>query len=322
MRIIGSIGRILLAVGVLVLGFVSYQLWGTGLHEQSAQKDLNKQFDQMLATGTTTPNSAPTTSTDASNKPTTTTPPKVGATMPLATEIGQPIGRLEIPKIDVNKIVVQGVPLEELDRAPGHYPQTPFPGQAGNASIAGHRTTYGAPFWNIDKLKPGDPIIITTLQGKFTYKVIWTKIVQPDAVWVLETDPDHPNTLTLTACHPRTNLTQRYIVRAVLVGNPVPRLPGQDKAMRTYAAHTNGLADGTTAASHPGAWPQVILWGLICAVIWLITWFLSRRWRRSSRRVPPRWVRTVVPYVIGVPIFCIALFFAFENLGNLLPAGL
>lgn len=319
MRIVGWAGRTLLATGVLVLAFVAYQLWGTGLHEASAQHDLNSQFDQLLAGET--PESS-TTTTDAPTGPTTTVPAKVAPSEDLATQIGQPIGRIEIPKIHVDKIVVQGVPLVELNRAPGHYPQTPFPGQAGNASIAGHRTTYGAPFANISRLKPGDEIHIQTLQGRFTYRMIWSKIVKPDAMWVLDTDPDHPNTLTLTACHPRYDLTERYIVRAVLEGEPAPRLPGQDAAMKAYAQHSDGLADGTTAASHPGAWPQLLGWGVLCAAIWLLTWWISRRWRRGGRRLPPRWIRSVLPYVVGVPVFGVALFFAFENLSNILPAGL
>ncbi len=316
MRIVGYIGRALLATGVLILAFVAYQLWGTGLHEAQAQNELSDQFEAMLA------GESPTTTSSDPSGPTSTLPVEVAPTKDLAVAVGDPIGRLDIPKLHVDKIVVQGVPLVELDRAPGHYPQTPFPGQAGNSAIAGHRTTYGAPFYNIDKLRPGDEIHVKTLQGSFTYKMIWSKIVKPDAMWVLDTDPDHPNTLTLTACHPRLDLTERYIVRAVLVGKPAPRLPGQDAAMKNYAANTDALADGVTAASHPGAWPQLLLWAAICAAIWLVVWWASRRWRRTEHRQPPRWIRAVVPYVVGVPVFGVALFFAFENLSNIVPAGL
>lgn len=312
-RIVGWFGRALLTVGVLVLAFVAFQLWGTGVHETKAQDSLSTAFDQMLADAKPTPKPS---------GPQTTLPPTVAASTQIATEIGQPIGRLQIPKLNVDKIVVQGVPLAQLDRAPGHYPQTPFPGQAGNASIAGHRTTYGAPFYNIDKLKPGDLIHIQTVQGNFTYSVIWSKIVKPDAMWVLDTDPDHPNTLTLTACHPRLDLTERYIVRAVLQGRPAPTSPRQTEAMHRYARTASTLADGSTNASHPEAWPQFIIWALVCAAIWLAAWWLSRRWRRNEGRVPPRWVRAAVPYVVGLPLFGGALFFAFVNLANIVPAGL
>ena len=84
-----------------------------------------------------------------------------------------------IPKIGVDKIVVEGVGRNDLRKGPGHYPDTPMPGQPGNAAIAGHRTTYGAPFNRIDELEPGDEILVTTLQGPFTYEVTGTEIVTP-----------------------------------------------------------------------------------------------------------------------------------------------
>lgn len=319
MRIVGYVGRVLLATGVLVLAFVAYQLWGTGLHEAQAQNELSEEFEALLAAAPTT---SATTEPAEPTGPTSTLAPEIAPTQDLDVAVGDPIGRMRIPELNVDKIVVEGVPLAELDRAPGHYPQTAYPGQLGNPSFAGHRTTYGAPFFNIDKLKPGDEIHITTLQGEFTYRMLWSKIVQPEEMWVLDPDPEHPATLTLTACHPRLDLSQRYIVRAELVGKPVPRLPGQDAAMKEYAETSDALADGVTAASHPGAWPQVLLWGAICAAIWLGVWFLSRRWRRAEHRLPPRWIRAVVPYVVGVPVFSVALFFAFENLANIVPAGL
>src|SRR5206468_12704168 len=100
----------------------------------------------------------------------------------------------------VEKTVVQGVGVEDLKKGPGHYSDTPMPGQQGNASIAGHRTNYGAPFYNLDQLKPSDPILVTTVQGSFRYDVLETKIVRPSKVDVLENTPD--NRLTLTTCHP------------------------------------------------------------------------------------------------------------------------
>ena len=85
---------------------------------------------------------------------------------------GQPIARITIPSIDVDAIVVAGVGKEVLRKGPGHYGSTPLPGQPGNAGIAGHRTTYGAPFGRINELKVGDEILVETMQGKFTYEVI------------------------------------------------------------------------------------------------------------------------------------------------------
>ena len=319
MRIIGYVGRVFITAGVLVLLFVMFQLWGTGLHEAKAQNQLAAELEAKLSATTTTTETRSTTSVKPGG-PTTTLPPKIAARADIAPEIGEPVGRIQIPKIHVSKIVVQGDSLEQLDRAPGHYPRTPFPGQAGNASIAGHRTTYGAPFTNVDKLKAGDKIIITTIQGRFTYAVQKVFIVLPEDVWVLDTAKDHPNTLTLTACHPKLDLSHRIVVRAVLEGTPVPHLPGQDAAVRNYKS--NSLADGVAAAGHQGAWMPMILWGLASAGVWVIAWLASRRWRRRDQQVPPRWLRALAPYVVGLPLFLWALFLCFENLSQLLPAGL
>ena len=74
----------------------------------------------------------------------------------------------------VDEIVVAGVGVDDLKKGPGHYPQTPLPGEHGNAAIAGHRTTYGAPFLDIDNLQPGDDVVATTYAGRFVYKVTGT----------------------------------------------------------------------------------------------------------------------------------------------------
>ena len=143
---------------------------------------------------------------------------------------------MQIPAIGVDKTVVEGVRVGDLRKGPGHYPATPLPGQAGNAAIAGHRTTYGAPFGEIDKLAPGDQVLVTTLQGEFIYEVVPQGeghghfIVAPHQIEVLEQNfSENPNRLTLTACHPKGSARQRIIVVAALVGEPAPTYarPGQ-----------------------------------------------------------------------------------------------
>ena len=145
---------------------------------------------------------------------------------------GLSIAQIQIPKIGVDKTVVEGVRVSDLRKGPGHYPATPLPGQAGNAAIAGHRTTYGAPFGDINELLPGDEIIVTTIQGEFVYQVLEQGdghghlIVPPTAVEVLDQNfRDHPNRLTLTACHPKGSARQRIIVVGELVGEPAPTYP-------------------------------------------------------------------------------------------------
>ncbi len=313
MRVVGVVGKTLMAAGVLILLFVAYELWGTGLHEATAQRQLSGELEEVL--------SAAATSTTVATGPTSTLAPKTAPNTDIMPDIGEPVGRLEIPKIHVKKTFVQGADLVQLDRAPGHYPDTPFPGQKGNAAIAGHRTTYGAPFFHVDRLVKGDKIIVTTVQGKFTYSVINVFIVDPFDVWVLDTDKKHPNTLTLTACHPRYDLKERIIVRAVLDGTPVPPLPGQAEAAKqaTAASSSSSLADGVDGGRN-GALPAAILWGLACVAVWALTWFAARTWRRRSNE--PRRHQMLIPYVIGVPVFLGLLFVFYENLAQVVPAGL
>ena len=93
---------------------------------------------------------------------------------------GKPIGRIEIPAIDADYVLIQGTEEADLERGPGHYPDTALPGQGRTVGIAGHRTTYGAPFNQIDKIEKGDSITVEMPYGKFTYEVTDTEIVDPE----------------------------------------------------------------------------------------------------------------------------------------------
>lgn len=151
---------------------------------------------------------------------------------------GEAVARIVIRAIKMDEIVVEGTDVDALRKGPGHYPWTPMPGQPGNASIAGHRTTYGAPFANIGNLRPDDKIIVQTAQGEFVYEVLAqdspTKgylIVSPDRVDLLRDNGN--NLLTLTSCHPRFSNRQRIVVQAKLLGDPV--VPMQDANARQEA---------------------------------------------------------------------------------------
>ena len=116
--------------------------------------------------------------------------------------------------------VVEGVTLDHLKRGPGHYPDTGPPGTPGNFAISGHRTTYGAPFYNLDDLQAGDRVHVVDRDGKeWVYEVTEQRIVAPTDVWVLESDPlgTGQPTMTITTCHPRFSAAQRLIVFAALV---------------------------------------------------------------------------------------------------------
>jgi sortase A len=321
-RVLGAIGRACITAGVLILLFVVYQLWGTGIREAQAQDRLENEFEERLAdsgvdsgvldgaegtdggTGSTDPE-APT--------------PAVGPPPPPPAD-GDAMAHIRIPAIGVDKIVVEGVEVADLKHGPGHYPDSPLPGQPGNAAIAGHRTTYGAPFNRLDELEAGDEILITTLQGAFRYEVREQLIVSPDQVEVLDDFGD--NRLTLTACHPKYSAQQRIVIVASLQGNaaPAPASPPPASPSEAEDAEDTGQAidggqtlDAETIDAGLGgvrapALPAVLL-GVACALIWIAAWLLGRLWRKWPA------------YLLAVPVFLVMLFFFFENFSRLLPAN-
>lgn len=133
--------------------------------------------------------------------------------------VGDSLTRIIIKAIDVDVVVVEGTTASALRAGAGHYPDTPLPCEVGNVGIAGHRTTYGRPFHNVDRLKVGDVIILETPIGRCTYKV--TKppfVVTPDRTDVVRNIPDVA-ALTLTTCHPKGSARERLIIRAELVSS-------------------------------------------------------------------------------------------------------
>jgi sortase A len=341
---VGGVGRILIALGVLLLGFVAYQLWGTAIQHDRAQADLEKEFSAQLGTTVPVPTTttalavAPSTTVAATPTTVATTPPPTAAPRPVFNE-GDPVARLEIPRIGVNEIVVAGVGVDDLKKGPGHYSQTPLPGEPGNAAIAGHRTTYGAPFLDIDNLQPGDQIVATTYAGRFVYQVTGTVVVPPSETSVLDNTPD--DRLTLTSCDPKYSAKNRIIVSAALdraesapvvtTSPPTTVPPPTTAAPPTESAPDNPVV--TTAAppavtttvpsqipvddsfqrgwfDDPFAWPQVLLWGAACFGVVLGGWWLGRHTRR--------WIGWVV---IALP-FLVPLYFFYENVARLLPPNI
>ncbi len=140
-------------------------------------------------------------------------------------EVGKPLTRMEIPKLDVDVMVVEGTTPAALHAGAGHYPETSLPGELGNVAIAGHRTTYGKPFNQIDRLAQGDRVWLLTPVGDFEYAVAATPagwnanpyITGPRDWQVIE--PTAAPSLTLTTCHPKGSAAQRLVVRGELVGS-------------------------------------------------------------------------------------------------------
>jgi sortase A len=125
---------------------------------------------------------------------------------------GQAIGRLRIPHIHANYVMVEGTDAAALRKGPGHYPDTPLPGMPGTVGVAGHRTTYLAPFNKLDKLGKGDEVRLQMPYAVVTYRVERTRIVKPTAVWV--TKSVGYNRLVMTACHPKYSAAKRIVVFA------------------------------------------------------------------------------------------------------------
>jgi sortase A len=135
---------------------------------------------------------------------------------------GKPIGRIVAPNMDgLNLVVVQGTDAASLQKGPGHYPETPFPGEGGTIGIAGHRTTYLAPFRQIDSMHRGDRVILKMPYGTFVYQVQATTTVKPDEVSIVG-DVGYER-LVLSACHPLYSAAERFIVFARLIDARIAR---------------------------------------------------------------------------------------------------
>ena len=292
---LGLLGRALLFAGFIVLAFALHQLWGTGIQEARAQDDLRDELRGVLRHRPVAP--------VPGAAPTTTAPP--ADVVP-----GDALGLLRIPRIGVDKAVVEGVSRADLRKGPGHYPGTPMPGQPGNAAIAGHRTTYGAPFYRLDQLSPGDVIAVTTRQGEFRYLVERKRVVPPSQTNVLENTLDAR--LTLTTCDPRFSARRRLVVTATLQGTPAPAPPPDPAAASPggpggpgeLAAGEDPGLEGDSSALAPA-----LLWGAVAGAVAAITWALGRAWRKLPA------------YLLGVPAFLVVLFVCFEYVGRLLPAN-
>ena len=214
MRILSTLGKLLISVGVGVLLFVGWMLWGTGISTSRAQNELEAQFDGSGSIQTR-------------SRSGTVVVPRSFRPGP-----GDGVFRIVIPKIDLRQMVVEGVDTEHLRRGPGHYPQcgrgftkplctdepAVWPGEVGRVIISGHRTTYGAPFWALDELREGDDIRLETRWGDFTYEVTGREVVLPNARDIATPDSDRPE-LVLTTCNPRFSAAQRLVVFAELGGS-------------------------------------------------------------------------------------------------------
>jgi LPXTG-site transpeptidase (sortase) family protein len=191
-RVLRIAGLVLIAAALAVGGYAWWLIWGTGFTTRAAQADIRPPFERLIA------------STPREEAPPADRVVKVP---------GKAMAILRIPDIDVNYVVVEGTDTESLKKGPGHYTWTSYPWEdSGAVGIAGHRTTYGAPFWSLNELTQGDRIVLATEYGIFNYRVTHKRIIHPSNASVL--DPTKQPTLVLTTCNPRFSAAERLIVFA------------------------------------------------------------------------------------------------------------
>jgi sortase A len=301
-RVVDIIGRVLIGLGVLLLLFTAYQIWGTSVQEAHIQSGLRTQLQQETNSDAVRRALAEESALDK-----LPTGPAVPAPSTAAPAEGNPIGDIRIPVIGINQVVVEGTNTPDLRKGPGHYTGTPLPGQSGNVAIAGHRTTYGHPFYNLDSVKVGDPIVLTTLQGIFVYDTTKTSVVSPSDTQLL--DNVIANQLTLTTCNPRFSATTRLVVQATLEHSQLfanSGLPVPTAHKGRADPKSQGLA-GNSAVSLADA----LFWGFVTALVIAGIFFAAWRFRRR------RWVI----YGVGAVGTLVLLWFFFGAISPLLPAS-
>jgi sortase A len=189
-----AVGETSITAGLILMLFCAYLLWGTGAYTQSQQLLLQRALAAKQA----------------------------GRLAKI--ELGQAVALLRIPRLgrDYRYAVVEGVGAEHLKKGPGHYPGSAMPGQIGNFVLSGHRTTYAAPFNELDKLERDDEIVVEAREARYTYRVTSQDIVEPDQIDVLAPVPGKPDIrpirafITLSTCHPEYSAAERLIVYGVL----------------------------------------------------------------------------------------------------------
>jgi sortase (surface protein transpeptidase) len=226
----GVVGELLVTGGLVVLLFVVYELFVTDLLNEGRQSDLSQQLHEQWDEGTA---ASPTT--------------------PRADLTGGAFAVLYIPRLglDYQRVVLDGTSEGQLTQGPGHYEGTALPGEPGNMGLAGHRVGKGSPFLDLDQLRPGDPIVVETVDSWFVYRVLGDvatgdleadpsgipgqEIVRPTDIQVLSPIPNGPadaaptgSYLTLTTCHPRFSARQRLIIHARLDGGVIAKTAEPD----------------------------------------------------------------------------------------------
>jgi LPXTG-site transpeptidase (sortase) family protein len=224
-KIFHAIGEVMITCGLVLLLFAGYEIWGKAAIVSAHQADLDAQLEQAWGADDSNVIALPP-DPNASPSPTQAGPPPIPP--------GGSLGRLYLPRLGKYWVVVEGIEPRDIEYAPGHYPNSALPGEVGNFSVAGHRSP--AIFWDLDRMRVNDPVVVETRTTFYVYYVTNLEIVAPTAVEVVAPVPGHPGDapsvamLTLTTCNPKWDNYQRLILHARL-DHSQPRSAGRPKEL-------------------------------------------------------------------------------------------
>jgi sortase A len=210
--------------------------------------------------------------------------------------VNGPVGLLQLPSLGVQKVVVRGVGSDQTKQGPGHDPSTPLPGEAGNVVIVGRRSTFGAPFLHLDALRPNDPIVVFTRQGRFVYTV--SRLASAPLGWAGAAAQTQDARLTLITATPAFRWNGELVLTAKLNGKPLA-------TSTNISARPAGQEVGKTTGANPLA--GILLWGEVFLASVIAAFLLYRRWS------------LVATFLITTPIMVTSLYLLFENLARALP---
>lgn len=313
------LGIVITAIGVICCSFVAYQLAITDLASARSQELLRHQAQERFTVERAVAESsgsegsagdslaafgvgpeAEQDSSAAGGQATAEPVDEVERSIERP-ESGAAIALLRIPKAEVDQVIVEGTGHQQTATGPGHFRGSPLPGRAGNVIVIGRRTTHGAPFEHLGRLKRGDSIELTTGRGTFAYRVDGLQVIRPGQADVLSQDGS--NRLTLVTADQPFDAEGRLVVTARPVGTNQPR-PAPVTSQAALAVPSDELGMG----ADPSAWGAVLLWGQLLAVVLAgLRWFRSR-WTPMSR------------WLVGAPVVLLCGVLFFEALGRLLPA--
>jgi sortase A len=262
--------EVLLAFSAMMIGFFGFVVFLSALPQERAQTGLERRLRTTLHNAKAA----------------------IGGPIPA----GTPVARLDIARIGVHQVVVEGTGVDQLRKGPGHLPVSPLPGQVGNAVIGGHRVAWGGPFDSLHSLRTGDVIHVVTGQGPFTYHVTGSKTVSHTDVGPLKASADNRLTLVTAA---NLSGSRRLVVVALLDGQPQPAPAGRPSVL---SATQGGLVGNDGALPALGLWVEALVLAAAATVV-------------VYRRLP-RWSS----YLITTPVVLAALWLVYANLSRLLPA--